>query len=289
MKQATLRTDLSGGVFTITLTRAKQYNTITPQLRDELAAAIDEGDAERGAHVILLRAEGPAFCAGYELEQSTANQARESAKAEQERVWDSVADLRMMSRYVATYMKLWYSAKPTLAAVQGWCIGGGTDMVLCADLIVAGESARFGYPPSRVWGTPTTAMWVYRMGLERAKRYMLTGDEIPAKKAAEIGLILEAVPDAELDAHARALAERMARVPTTQLVMLKLLANQTAEHMGFSASRTLGTLFDGIARHTQEGLDFVARARDVGFRQAVRERDDPFGDYGSRKREEKKT
>jgi len=289
VKQATLRTDLSGGVFTITLTRAKQYNTITPQLRDELAAAIDEGDAERGAHVILLRAEGPAFCAGYELEQSTANQARESAKAEQERVWDSVADLRMMSRYVATYMKLWYSAKPTLAAVQGWCIGGGTDMVLCADLIVAGESARFGYPPSRVWGTPTTAMWVYRMGLERAKRYMLTGDEIPAKKAAEIGLILEAVPDAELDAHARALAERMARVPTTQLVMLKLLANQTAEHMGFSASRTLGTLFDGIARHTQEGLDFVARARDVGFRQAVRERDDPFGDYGSRKREEKKT
>jgi len=194
----------------------------------------------------------------------------------------------MMSRYVATYMKLWYAAKPTIAAVQGWCIGGGTDMVLCADLIVAGESARFGYPPSRVWGTPTTAMWVYRMGLERAKRYMLTGDEIPAKKAAEIGLILETVPDAELDAHARALARRMAQVPTTQLVMLKLLANQTAENMGLAASRTLGTLFDGIARHTQEGLDFVSRARDVGFRQAVRDRDDPFGDYGSRKREEKK-
>jgi enoyl-CoA hydratase len=286
MAGATLRTELDSGVFVITLARAREYNTITPQLRDELAAAIDAGDAEREAHVILLRAEGPAFCAGYELEQSTANQSREGAG--RERVWDSVADLRMMSRYVATYMKLWYAAKPTIAAVQGWCIGGGTDMVLCADLIVAGESARFGYPPSRVWGTPTTAMWVYRMGLERAKRYMLTGDEIPAKKAAEIGLILETVPDAELDAHARALARRMARVPTTQLVMLKLLANQTAENMGLASSRTLGTLFDGIARHTQEGLDFVARARDVGFRQAVRERDDPFGDYGSRKREEKK-
>ena len=292
MAGATLRTELDSGVFVITLARAREYNTITPQLRDELAAAIDAGDAEHEAHVILLRAEGPAFCAGYELEGSTAAQSRETEdKApdrRRSRVWDSVADLRMMSRYVATYMKLWYAANPTIAAVQGWCIGGGTDMVLCADLIVAGESARFGYPPSRVWGTPTTAMWVYRMGLERAKRYMLTGDEIPAKKAAEIGLILETVPDAELDAHARALARRMAQVPTTQLVMLKLLANQTAENMGLAASRTLGTLFDGIARHTQEGLDFVSRARDVGFRQAVRDRDDPFGDYGSRKREEKK-
>jgi enoyl-CoA hydratase len=167
--------------------------------------------------------------------------------------------------------------------VQGWCIGGGTDLVLCADMIVAADDARFGYPPSRVWGTPTTAMWVYRMGLERAKRYMLTGDEIPAKKAAEIGMILEAVPPARLLAHATALAERMALVPTTQLVMLKLLCNQTAEHTGLASSRLLGTLFDGIARHTQEGLDFVTRAQRVGFRQAVRERDDPFGDYGSRK------
>ena len=155
-------------------------------------------------------------------------------------------------------------------------------MVLCADLIVAGEGASFGYPPSRVWGTPTTAMWVYRMGLERAKRYLLTGDEIPAKTAAEIGMILEAVPDEQLDAHAMALAKRMARVPKSQLVMLKLLCNQTVENMGLASSRTLGTLFDGIARHTQEGLDFVERAQDVGFRQAVRERDDPFQDYGSR-------
>jgi len=159
--------------------------------------------------------------------------------------------------------------------------------VLCSDVIIAGDDASFGYPPARVWGTPTTAMWVYRMGLERAKRYLLTGDEIPARKAAEIGLILEVVPDAELDAHALAFAKRMARVPTSQLVMLKLLCNQTVENMGFASSRTLGTLFDGIARHTQEGLDFVARAQATGFRQAVRERDDPFGDYGSRPRKEK--
>ena len=297
-----LRTRTANGVRHIVLARAAEYNTITPRLRDELGAAIDAADADRAVRVILLRAEGPAFCAGYGLDWSTRAQAKEQralgnealgpapwqpANADRlarEKAWDSVVDVRMMGEYVATYMKLWYAKKPTIAAVQGWCIGGGTDLVLCADLIVAAEDARFGYPPARVWGTPTTAMWVYRMGLEQAKRYMLTGDEIPAKTAAEIGMILETVPLKSLQAHATALAERMALVPTSQLVMLKLLCNQTAENMGLASSRLLGTLFDGVARHTQEGLDFVTRAQSVGFRAAVRERDDPFGDYGSRRK-----
>jgi enoyl-CoA hydratase len=274
----TLRTETEEGVRSIVLTRAAEYNTITPALRDELAAAIDAADADDAVGVILLRAEGPAFCAGYGLDWSTAGQARES---ESGRAWDAVRDLGMMSRYVATYLKLWYARKPTIAAVQGWCIGGGTDMVLCADLIIAGEGAVFGYPPARVWGTPTTAMWVYRIGLERAKRYLLTGDEIPAAEAARIGLILETVPDKQLHTHALSFARRMARLPTNQLVMLKLLCNQTVENMGMASTRLLGTLFDGVARHTQEGQEFVARAGEVGFRQAVRERDDHFGDYGS--------
>jgi len=281
----TLRTETGDGVRSIVLSRAREYNTITPELRDQLAAAIDEADADPDVRVILLRADGPAFCAGYGLDWAVAGQAaegRRSADGRPARAWDSVADWRMMKRFVDTYMKLWYAQKPTIAAVQGWCIGGGTDLVLCADMIVAGESARFGYPPSRVWGTPTTAMWVYRLGLERAKRYLLTGDEIPARRAVEVGLILEVVPDDQLLDHALGLARRMARVPTNQLMMLKLLCNQTAEHMGMASTRLLGTLFDGIARHTQEGLDFVRRAEEVGFRQAVRERDDPFGDYGSR-------
>jgi enoyl-CoA hydratase len=277
----TLRTERRQGVFTITLARPDEFNTITPALRDELAAAIDEGDADENSRVILLRAEGPAFCAGYGLDWSTDMQAEESKS---DRAWDSVADLRGISSFVDVYMKLWYAWKPTIAAVQGWCIAGGTDMVLCADMIVAGEGATFGYPPSRVWGTPTTAMWVYRLGLERAKRYLLTGDEIPATEAARIGMILEAVPDDSLQDRAFGLATRTAKLPTNQLIMLKLMCNQTAENMGLTSSRTLGSLFDGIARHTQEGLDFVARAKEEGFRQAVRDRDDPFGDYGSRKR-----
>lgn len=286
MNTTAIRTETEAGVCSIILCRPDEYNTITPALRDELAVAIDEADSDPAVRVILLRAEGPAFCAGYGLDWSTLGQANEEGK---ERIWDSVMDMRMISRFVDTYMKLWYASKPTIAAVQGWCIGGGTDMVLCADIIIAGESASFGYPPSRVWGTPTTAMWVYRMGLEKAKRYMLTGDEIAAPEAARIGLILETVPDEHLQEHAQTFARRMAQVPLNQLTMLKLLCNQTVENMGMSSSRTLGMLFDGIARHTQEGHDFVARSNEVGFRQAVRERDDPFGDYGSGPKSRRRT
>jgi enoyl-CoA hydratase len=277
--RATLRTERADGVFSIVLTRAEEYNTITPQLRDDLRAAIEEADSDEDTRAILLTAEGPAFCAGYGLNWAVTYQDKEESE---KRAWDSISDLRLMSSFVDVYLKLWYAWKPTIAAVQGWCIAGGTDMVLCADMIVAGESAVFGYPPARVWGTPTTAMWVYRIGLERAKRYLLTGDEISAPEAARIGLILEAVPDEALHEHASDLARRIAQLPLTQLMMLKLQCNQVAENMGMASTRTLGTLFDGIARHTQEGLDFVRRAEEVGFRQAVRERDDPFGDYGSR-------
>ena len=192
-----------------------------------------------------------------------------------------------MSSFVNTYQKLWYASKPSVAAVQGWCICGGTDLVLWSDLIVAADTAVFGYPTSRLWGVPTTAMWVYRIGFERAKRYLLTGDEIPAPEAARIGLILEAVPEDQLGERATALAARIARLPLNQLQMIKLYANQVAENMGIASLRTLGILFDGVARHTQEGLDFVALARDRGFREAVRHRDDPFGDYGSRPRTKK--
>lgn len=277
---ASLRTEVAEGIFSIVLTRAEEYNTITPQLRDELRSAIDEAEADPEARVILLTAEGPAFCAGYGLDWSTEYQRQEEDSG---RVWDSVTDYRLMSSFVDVYMKLWYSSKPTLVGVQGWCIAGGTDMVLCSDIIVAGESAVFGYPPARVWGVPTTPMWVYRLGFERAKRYLLTGDEIPAPEAARIGLILECVPDDELQQRVRDLAARMARLPLSQLVMMKMLCNQVADNMGLGSTRTLGTLFDGVARHTQEGLDFVRRAEEIGYREAVRERDDPFGDYGSRR------
>jgi enoyl-CoA hydratase len=279
-----LRCETDDRLRVITLTRADEYNTINPALRDALGDALDEAERDRGVNAVLFRAEGPAFCAGYQLDWATSGQAETQASGG--RVWDSVADLREISRYASTWAKLHTISKPTVAAVQGWCIAGGTNMVLNADLIVCSESARFGYPPMRVWGIPEAPwVWIARLGLERAKRYLFTGDEISGTEAASLGLVLECVPNDELDEHARALAHRIALLPLEQLQMIKWALNDTARQMyAPDASRMLGSLFDGVARHTQEGLDFVERSVDVGFRQAVRERDDPFGDYGSRPR-----
>lgn len=277
-----VRTEDDGAVRHLVLCRPDELNTITPALRDELAAALDEAERTPTVKVVLVRAEGRAFCAGFGLDWSTAAPA---APVGADRVWDTVADVQMIGRFGTTFAKLHDISKPTLAAVQGWCVAGGTDMILNADVIIAAESARFGYPPARVWGVPEAPwLWVARLGLERAKRYLFTGDEITATEAASMGLVLECVPDDELLPTATALARRMSLLPLNQLQMMKWMLNDVARHQYQpDTSRLLGFIFDGVARHTQEGLDFVARAQQVGWRQAVRERDQPFGDYGERR------
>lgn len=277
-----IRIEDEGAVRHLVLCRADEMNTITPQLRDELDAALDGAERDPDVKVVLVRAEGRAFCAGFGLDWSTA--AASTDTPEPQRVWDSVADVQMIGRFGDAFAKLHAISKPTLAAVQGWCVAGGTDMVLNADVIVAAQSARFGYPPARVWGVPEAPwVWVARLGLERAKRYLFTGDELTGTEAARIGMILECVPDDELLARARHLAERMALLPLNQLQMMKWLLNDVARHQYQpDTSRLLGYLFDGVARHTQEGLDFVARAQEIGWRETVRERDRPFRDYGER-------
>lgn len=282
MTTTAVRVSDEGAVRRLTFCRPDAYNTITPQLRDELGAALDGAQRDRDVRVILLDAEGPAFCAGYGLDWSTARQAEDEASST--RVWDTAADLHVIGPYSATWAKLHDSTKPTVAAVKGWCIAGGTNIVFNAHMILAGESARFGYPPSRVWGVPEAPWnWVARMGIQKARRYMLTGDEFTAAEALEMGVVLDVVPDDELSVRANELAQRLAMVPGNQLEMITLALNAVANHQyDPPASRLLGTIFDGVARHSHEGDDFVSRSREIGFREAVRERDRPFQDYGER-------
>ena len=194
--------------------------------------------------------------------------------------WDPVTDFQFMSRNVRGFMSLFHSEKPVLCKVHGYCVAGGTDMALCSDLLVIAEDAKIGYPPARVWGSPTTAMWAHRIGVMRAKRLLLTGDSLTGAEAAEWGLATEAAPRGELDARFERLLGRVARLPINQLVMMKLLTNQVAYAQGLHQTQILGTFFDGITRHTEEGHGFVRRAAEAGFKQAVRDRDEPFGDFG---------
>jgi enoyl-CoA hydratase len=268
-----------GRVATLTLNRPQRLNTIVPALIEAFDAAMARALADSEVRVIRLRGAGRTFCAGYDIDWG----AEMMEAAEAGGPWDPIRDYQTMSRYVSSYMSLWRSPKPVIAQVHGFCVGGGTDFALCSDLIVCSEDCRIGYPPARVWGSPTTAMWIYRVGLERSKRLLLTGDPVDGRTAVEWGLASQAVPEADLENAAVELAERVATLPANQLHMMKLLVNQAYEQMGLGVTQLIGTLLDGAARHTPEGTDFSRAAiEDVG--RAVAERDGPFGDYGQEKR-----
>jgi enoyl-CoA hydratase len=266
-------------VATLTLNRPERLNAIVPALIADLDAALDRAQADDAVHAIRLRGAGRIFCAGYDIDWGS----EQMLEAEADEPWDPIRDYQNMSRFVRAYMRLWESPKPVIAQVHGFCVGGGTDFALCSDLIVCDEDAYIGYPPARGWGSPTTSMWVYRLGLERAKRLLLTGDPLTGRKAVEWGLASEAHPRDELDAAGLKLAQRVALLPKNQLHMMKLLVNQSYEQMGLRVTQLIGTLLDGDARHTPEGVAFSKRAQE-SVTDAVAERDRPFGDYGQRPR-----
>jgi enoyl-CoA hydratase len=293
----TLIYETDGRVARITLDRPERGNGITPRMPVELAECVERANLDPGVHAIALAGNGSGFCGGYDLVASAEGDMSELGGVEApagspldpatiganhapESNWDPVVDYQFMARNVRGFMSLFHSEKPVLCKVHGYCVAGGTDMALCSDLLVIAEDAKIGYPPARVWGSPTTAMWALRVGAMRAKRLLLTGDSLTGAEAAKWGLATEATPPAELDERFERLLERVARLPVNQLVMMKLLVNQTLEAQGLRQSQTLGTFFDGIARHTEEGHAFVRRAAESGFREAVRERDEPFGDHG---------
>ncbi|TMG00767.1 MAG: crotonase/enoyl-CoA hydratase family protein [Chloroflexi bacterium] len=270
------------GIARITLNRPERLNAINRKLISDLREAVIAANEDREVRVIVLSGAGRAFCAGYDLDWGT--RAEDATQREMAGHWDPVRDYEGMSRNVRVFMSLWESPKPVIAQIHGWCVGGGTDMALCADLIYMAEDAQIGYPPARVWGEPTSVLWVYRLGLEHAKRLMLSGESLSGSEAARLGLASKALPAAELPSVVDKMARKLATIPANQLAMSKLLVNQAYENMGLRTTQLIGTFFDGIARHTPEGIAWRDLAMKEGFREAVRRRDAPFGDYGEAER-----
>jgi enoyl-CoA hydratase/carnithine racemase len=286
---------VTGRIARITLNRPARGNGITLEMPREIAACVERANLDPSVHVIALAGNGSGFCGGYDLVASAEGRFEEEGRADEgtpidplvvarnhdpEGTWDPVVDYQMMSRNLRGFMSLFHSEKPTVCKVHGYCVAGGTDMALCSDLLVVEDRAKIGYPPARVWGVPTSALWAFRIGPARAKRLLLTGDSIDGTTAFEWGLASELAPAAELDERFEGLLERIARVPINQLVMHKLLVNQALYAQGLHATQALGVFFDGIARHTPEGFDWQRLAAEKGFKEAVRERDEPFGDWG---------
>jgi enoyl-CoA hydratase len=307
----TLIYEITGRVARIVLDRPERGNGLTPTLIAELEQCVEQADLDPAAHVILLSGNGKGFCGGYDLVESAEDAgaagdagaaAARGAQGEAARAappagspldpqviaanhhpgatWDAMVDHAMMSRNVRAFMSLFHCGKPVVCKVHGFCVAGGTDLALCSDLLVIAADAKIGSPPARVWGSPTTAMWAHRLGAQQAKRLLFTGDSLSGAEALDWGLAIEAPPADELDERTEALVERIAQVPVNQLRMMKLLVNQSLYAQGLYATQALGTLLDGIARHTTEGYAFQQRAAEAGFRAAVRDRDEPFGDAG---------
>jgi enoyl-CoA hydratase len=293
----TMTYEVTGRIARITLNRPTRGNGITMAMPVEIAACVERANLDPSVHVIALSGNGSGFCGGYDLVESA--EALTTAKEDPGRpkgspldprvtaenhtpgsTWDPMVDYAMMHRNVRGFMSLFHGEKPVVCKVHGFCVAGGTDMALCSDLLVIADDAKIGYPPARVWGSPTTSLWFHRIGLEKAKRLLFTGDCLSGKEAAEWGLAIESAPREKLDERFEILLARIARMPINQLVMMKLLLNQSVQQQGLHTTQILGTVFDGITRHTKEGYAFQQRAMEAGFKQAVRERDEPFGDFG---------
>src|ERR1035437_2412282 len=294
----TMTYEVKERVARITLNRPDRGNGITLSLIRELAECVERADLDPAVHVLLLAGNGKGFCGGYDLVESaegmgTGGLASEpaamgsptdpavlAANHDPGRTWDPMVDYALMSRCVRAFMPWSHGGRPVVCKVPGFGVGGGTDMALCPDLLVIAEDAKIGYPPARVWGSPTTALWAHRVGAQRAKRLLFTGDSLSGRAALEWGLATGGPAAGGLVERTEILLQRRARVPVNQLTMMKLLVNQALYAQGLHATQVLGTVFDGITRHTAEGYAFQQRAAEAGFREAVRERDEPFGDAG---------
>jgi enoyl-CoA hydratase len=293
----TLTYEVTGRIARITFNRPEHGNAITPDTPLDLADAVERADLDPRVHVIAVSGRGRGFCGGYDLslfaEQDMAHAGGGAAmdgtlldpvvqarNHDPSRTWDPMVDYAMMSRFNRGFASLLHATKPTVAKLHGFCVAGGTDIALFADQIIAAADTKIGYPPTRVWGIPAAGMWAHRLGDQRAKRLLFTGDTITGAEAAQWGLAIEAPPVEELDERTEVLLERIARMPLNQLMMAKLALNSALLAQGVPTSGMVSTLFDGIARHTREGYGFAARAAETGFRQAVRERDEPYGDVG---------
>jgi len=255
----------------VTLNRPERLNAISSRMPEEIRAAVECSNRDDLVHAILLKGAGRAFCAGYDL-KAYAEHPR-GVSGSQDMPWDPFIDYQWMDHYTQCFASLWRSYKPTIAQIHGYAVAGGSDIALSCDLVMMAEDAKIGYPPARVWGCPTTMMWVYRVGAPRAKRLLFTGDLIDGREAERIGLITKAVPEAELDGEVGRLLDRIVGVPKNQLWMQKTAINAAFDNMGLRTTQTLATVFDGLTRHSPEGMWFKARAEETGFHQAVKERD----------------
>ena len=266
-------------VATITLNRPDELNSIVPPMPDEVETAVVLADRDPAVKVIVLRGAGRAFCAGYNFGGGF-HQWDDLMNTDGR--WDPGKDFAAMTaRTISPHQKflsIWRASKPVIAQVHGWCVGGGSDYALAADIVIASDDAVIGTPYARMWGTYLSGMWLYRMSFAKVKWHSLTGAPLTGREAADVELINEAVPFDRLEARVAEVAAMLSRIPLSQLQAQKLIVNQAYENMGLASTQTLGAVLDGLMRNTPDAMEFVDTATE-SVRAAIEQRDGPWGDY----------
>jgi enoyl-CoA hydratase len=272
-------------IATITLNRPEKRNALNRLALQELRDAFLEADDLTNVSCVILAGAGKDFCAGWDLtsgESSPLDEASAAAnspaatyRTETSNIDDDNWQLeRMLELRLVTFDM----HKPVIAIIQGNCIANGTDIALLADLIIVAHDAKIGYPPVRAQGSPPSHMWLYHMGPQWAKRMLLTGDLMRGGDAAKVGLALQSVPAAKLDAHVEELAGRIAAISPDLLACNKRIVNLGLELMGAKTLQRLASEMDARGHLSDGRMAFRRAIQDHGLKEAVRRRDAAFGD-----------
>ena len=277
-----VRFEMAGAVACITLNRPEQRNALSNELLVELRDALLEADDREDVNAVLLSGAGKDFCAGYDLVASDGVVADEAGNAISYRKSSANFDndCWSMERFQGLPNIIHEMHKPVIAKIHGNCLAGGTDIAFRCDMMVAAEDAKIGFPATRANGSPPAHMWTYHLGPQWAKRMLMTGDILLGRDAAKLGLVLDAVPAAELDDFAMALAQRVALVDPELNAAHKRIVNLAMEQMGMVTMQRLAVEMDARA-HLGTGprrSKFRADMKESGFKQALANRDGPFGD-----------
>jgi enoyl-CoA hydratase len=271
---ATLVVEQIGHVRRITLNRPEHHNPLTPRSMREILRAVELAEADEQVRVVIIRSSGRSFSSGYGY---VAEDAEEGDFAQNGSIED---DVTAMVRLGSGWGRIWDCLIPVIAQVQGNCLAGGTDLALHCDVVVAAEDARIGFPPVRSMGVPPTNMWIYNVGPQWAKRLLLTGDTVTGLEARDIGLVVATAPADDLDQVVLDLASRMALIGRDLLIGNKRVVNMGVELMGRSQLQTFAAMSDAVGHRAPVALAFSERIRQIGLREAVRERDATFGPPG---------
>jgi enoyl-CoA hydratase len=263
----------------ITLNRPEKRNALSIELVEELRDALWEADDDKAVHCVILKGEGPSFCAGYDL---TPSRKSNDDGIERRKGVGMDDDAWNIERFQRSLRTLWEMHKPTIAQIHGHCLAGGTDLALYCDILICADNANIGYSALRNMGAAPNQLWLYNIGPQWTKRLLLTGDTLSGEDAAKIGLVLKSVPEDMLENEVEGLADRLSHIDPEMLSTNKRIINVGMELMGAQTLQRLAAENDARAHTTEAARNVFKQIRTEGLRAALHDRDAPFGDSRAR-------